>query len=54
MRAWGPDIVQAHGGEPLKYAMFAVDRSRAHLVYRRIGLVPERAALGLSAVRTGY
>ena len=32
-----PDVVQAHGGEPLKYAL-AVERGRgARIVYRRIG-----------------
>lgn len=46
-RDWRPQIVHAHGGEPLKYAIAAARISGARLIYRRIGLVPERAALGL-------
>jgi glycosyltransferase involved in cell wall biosynthesis len=35
--AWGPDLIQAHGGQPLKYAVLA--QGRAPIVYRRIGSV---------------
>lgn len=51
-----PDVVQAHGGEPLRYAL-AVDRGNgARIVYRRIGdatqfrgknLLSRRAHVGL-------
>jgi glycosyltransferase involved in cell wall biosynthesis len=34
LRDWRPDLVQAHGGEPLKYAALAPG---APIVYRRIG-----------------
>src|SRR5439155_506908 len=32
-----PDVVQAHGGEALKYAVFAARASRVPVVYRKIG-----------------
>ena len=38
---WGPDVVQVHGGEPLKHALFA--RMAAPVVYRKIGLAAPRA-----------
>jgi glycosyltransferase involved in cell wall biosynthesis len=34
---WAPDIVQAHGGEPLKYAVLAAAGRPCRVVYRRIG-----------------
>lgn len=37
---WGPDVIQAHGGEPYKYAAAANLRHRSALVYRRIGAAP--------------
>jgi glycosyltransferase involved in cell wall biosynthesis len=37
LRDWRPDLVQAHGGEPLKYAALAAPG--APIVYRRIGSV---------------
>jgi glycosyltransferase involved in cell wall biosynthesis len=37
LRDWRPDLVQAHGGEPLKYAALAA--GRVPVVYRRIGSV---------------
>jgi glycosyltransferase involved in cell wall biosynthesis len=40
-RGWRPDVVQAHGGEPFKYA--ALSGGPGRVVYRRIGLSPERA-----------
>ena len=52
-RDWKPDVVQAHGGEPLKYALLAAGRSGARVVYRRIGLVPPRATGGVSRVAHG-
>jgi glycosyltransferase involved in cell wall biosynthesis len=45
--AWRPHVVQAHGGEPLKYAVFARIHRGADLVYRRLG----PAASGLSGPR---
>ena len=52
-RGWKPDIIQAHGGEPLKYALIAARRSGAAVVYRRIGLVPPRATAGVSRFAHG-
>jgi glycosyltransferase involved in cell wall biosynthesis len=38
---WRPDVVQVHGGEPLKHALFA--RLDVPVVYRKIGLAAPRA-----------
>jgi glycosyltransferase involved in cell wall biosynthesis len=38
-REWRPDLVTAHGGEPLKYAALAGLAGRTPIVYRRIGSV---------------
>ena len=52
LRDWRPDLVTAHGGEPLKYAALAGVGGRAPIVYRRIGSVswlsngPRRALYG--------
>lgn len=42
-----PDIVQAHGGEALKYCVAAGARSRGAISYRRIGEIPHNGKLGL-------
>jgi glycosyltransferase involved in cell wall biosynthesis len=39
LREWPPDLIQAHGGQPLKYAMLAAAVRRPPIVYRRIGSV---------------
>jgi glycosyltransferase involved in cell wall biosynthesis len=53
LRAWEPDIVQAHGGEALKYS-FLADRRKGHrVVYRRIGSVHPRTTFGLRRVAYG-
>ena len=39
LRSWRLDLVQAHGGEPLKYAALAGMGRPAPIVYRRIGSV---------------
>ncbi len=41
---WRPDVIQAHGGEPLKYAAFAAPPGR--IVYRRIGFADARVTRG--------
>jgi glycosyltransferase involved in cell wall biosynthesis len=46
VREWDPDVVQAHGGEPLKYAVLSATRARSRVVYRRIGSTPEVIAHG--------
>jgi L-malate glycosyltransferase len=40
IRGWEPDVVQAHGGEPLKYVVPAAVGLPPHVVYRRIGEAP--------------
>jgi glycosyltransferase involved in cell wall biosynthesis len=37
VRGWRPDVVQAHGGEALKYSVVATFRTGVPIVYRRIG-----------------
>jgi glycosyltransferase involved in cell wall biosynthesis len=39
LRAWRPDVVQAHGGQALKYLALAAGGRRPPIVYRRIGSV---------------
>jgi len=46
IRRWDPDIVQAHGGEALKYAVPAAGGTRAQVIYRRIGSTPRSLARG--------
>jgi glycosyltransferase involved in cell wall biosynthesis len=40
VKSWKPHVVQAHGGEPLKYAVLVPGVRRRNLVYRRIGGAP--------------
>lgn len=40
IRTWVPDVVQAHGGEALKYAVVASVGTSTSIVYRRIGTAP--------------
>lgn len=40
---WSPDLVQAHGGEPLKYAVPAAIGTGVRVVYRKIGKAPALA-----------
>jgi glycosyltransferase involved in cell wall biosynthesis len=46
IRDWGPDVVQAHGGEALKYSALAAARTPTRMVYRRIGSTPRSIAHG--------
>jgi glycosyltransferase involved in cell wall biosynthesis len=39
LRSWPPDLIQAHGGEALKYVVAATGPRRPPIVYRRIGSV---------------
>jgi glycosyltransferase involved in cell wall biosynthesis len=39
LRNWRPDLIQAHGGQPLKYAVMATTAGGPPVVYRRIGSV---------------
>ena len=39
LRDWRPDVVQAHGGQPLKYVALAAGAGHPPVVYRRIGSV---------------
>ena len=54
VRTLAPDVVLAHGGDPLKYLATALFRGSPPVVYRRIGATPEwmagrsrRSAYGL-------
>jgi glycosyltransferase involved in cell wall biosynthesis len=44
---WHPDVVQAHGGEALKYALLGAGRAGRTVVYRRIGSAPQELSRGL-------
>jgi glycosyltransferase involved in cell wall biosynthesis len=53
LQDWPPDLIQAHGGQALKYAVLATGPRRPPIVYRRIGSVsgwlssdPRRALYG--------
>jgi glycosyltransferase involved in cell wall biosynthesis len=46
IRDWDPDVVQAHGGEALKYSVLAGAGARARVIYRRIGSTPRSIARG--------
>lgn len=41
IKRWNPDVVQLHGGEPLKYAVLTAPAGRPPIVYRRIGAAPD-------------
>ena len=53
LRDVAPDIVQAHGGEALKYSFLAGLGKDAGLVYRRIGSVHPRTTAGFRKVAYG-
>jgi glycosyltransferase involved in cell wall biosynthesis len=44
---WKPDVVQTHGGEPLKYAVPAAAGLSCRIVHRKIGSAPPEAQRGL-------
>ncbi len=44
LKRWRPDLVQVHGGEPLKHAIAAAPSKKVPIVYRRIGVSPDRLA----------
>jgi len=44
---WKPSLIQAHGGEALKYAVSATFRSRIPVIYRRIGGAPDSITHGV-------
>jgi glycosyltransferase involved in cell wall biosynthesis len=43
-----PDVVQAHGGESLKYSVLSGSASRGSLIYRKIGSAPTQVKSGLA------
>jgi glycosyltransferase involved in cell wall biosynthesis len=43
---WRPNVVLAHGGEAFRTAAIAALRTRVPVVYRRIGMAPERMRTG--------
>jgi glycosyltransferase involved in cell wall biosynthesis len=46
VKKWLPDVVQAYGGEPLKYTVGAAIGRRTSIVYRKIGSADERVRSG--------
>lgn len=54
LQSWRPDVVQAHGGEPLKYAILAGLGARSQVVYRRIGSTPQEIQRGPRRAVYGY
>jgi glycosyltransferase involved in cell wall biosynthesis len=46
IRRWEPDVLHAHGGEALKYLVFARGRAGPPIVYRRIAEAPLRIRRG--------
>jgi glycosyltransferase involved in cell wall biosynthesis len=46
IRSWRPDVIQAHGGEALKYAVVGATPGPVPVVYRRIGSTPSSIARG--------
>lgn len=54
VRAWGPDVVQAHGGEALKYAVPAAGGRATGVVYRRIGSAHPSTTAGLRRAAYGF
>jgi glycosyltransferase involved in cell wall biosynthesis len=53
LRRWDPDVIQAHGGEALKYAALAGRRRLDQLCYRRIGSVHPWTTFGARGVAYG-
>ena len=51
MATWRPDLIQAHGGEPLKYAIPTA--AAVPVVYRRIGSAVDQVARGPRRVLYG-
>ncbi len=52
---WRPDVVQAHGGEPLKYSVMAgVVGHSPPIVYRRIGSAPREIERGPRRAAYGW
>lgn len=51
IRTWHPTVIQAHGGEPLKYSVSAT--IRVPIVYRRIGQAMPGTRHGLQRVAYG-
>jgi glycosyltransferase involved in cell wall biosynthesis len=52
VKGWAPDVIQAHGGEALKYAVAATTLRLVPVVYRRIGSAPPWITRGVR--RTAY
>jgi glycosyltransferase involved in cell wall biosynthesis len=53
IRDWKPGVIQAHGGETLKYLLASRATRRLPVVYRRIGLAPPRMRRGLRRISYG-
>jgi glycosyltransferase involved in cell wall biosynthesis len=46
IRRWKPEVIQVHGGQPLKHVLLAAGGSDARVIYRRIGPAPLEIARG--------
>jgi glycosyltransferase involved in cell wall biosynthesis len=46
IRRWRPEVIQVHGGQPLKHVLLAAGGSDARVIYRRIGPAPSEIARG--------
>jgi glycosyltransferase involved in cell wall biosynthesis len=44
--SWSPDLIQAHGGEALKYALLASHGRNTRVIYRKIGTIAPWATRG--------
>lgn len=47
---WRPNVIQVHGGEPLKHVVLANGVGSIPVVYRRIGLAPKRITRGAGRI----
>lgn len=54
LSAWKPDIIQVHGGEPLKYAVLSANGGLGRVVYRRIGPAPREITRGARRLAHGH
>jgi glycosyltransferase involved in cell wall biosynthesis len=52
--AWRPDVIQVHGGEPLKHVVLAARRRSIPVVYRRIGSAPQWITRGPRRLGHGH
>ena len=54
LETWRPDVIQVHGGEPLKHVVLAARRTSIPVVYRRIGSAPQWITRGPRRLGHGH